>query len=89
MVGEERIHNDVGAWPPVVNVADDVQTGDGQSLNQFGESDDKGIGATDGDDRLDDAQIIFLLVQDPFLLVQQFLDDVGEVRGQRLAHRRA
>ena len=54
MVVAKRVHDDVGARPAVVDVADDVQQVDRQALDQVAHGDDEVIGPAGRDDRVDD-----------------------------------
>ncbi len=89
MVVAKRVHDDVGARPAVVDVADDVQQVDRQALDQVAHGDDEVIGPAGRNDRVDDLVHIGGLVRLVARFVEQFLDDVGELLRQGLAHFRA
>jgi hypothetical protein len=72
----------VGAGSPVIDVADDVQPGDGLMLDKLRQGDDERLCAARRDDGFDDALIIVLFVCNIFLFEQQFLDDTSKMLGQ-------
>lgn len=84
----KRVENDMRPRPAVVNVAHDVQPVDGQALDYVADGHDESVRPPDGDDRAQDAVEVLLLVgrSRGIGLVEQLLDDVGEVLGQCLAH---
>ena len=86
MVVAERVHNQVGTWSAVINVAEDVQTVDGQALDEVADGYDEMVGAARADDGLDDDVEVSLLVVVLRRLVQQFLNDVCKFFRQALAH---
>ena len=86
MVVAERVHNQVGTWSAVINVAEDVQTVDGQALDEVADGYDEMADAARADDGLDDDVEVSLLVVVLRRLVQQFLNDVCKFFRQALAH---
>lgn len=89
VVALERVHHDVGARPAVVDVAEDVELVYAEPLNHAAQGDDEVVGAAGGYDGLDDGAHVVGLVLVFRMLVEELLDDVGEVDGERLAHLRA
>ena len=85
----QRVHDDVGARSAVEDVAQDVELVDGQPLYDVAECYDEVVGASCGDDGIDNDVDVGGLVVVLGALVEQLLDDVGEVLRQRLAHLRA
>ena len=85
----QRVHNLVGSRAAVVDVAEDVELVDGQPLYHVADGADEVVGSACRDDGVDDHGHIGGLVLILRTLVQQFLDDVAEVLGERLAHLRA
>ncbi len=86
LVSLERVHDDVGALAAVVDVAEDVQRIDAQTLDHVADGDDEFIGLSAGDDCLHHARVVHLFVFLRRSLVEQLLDDIGEFRRERLAH---
>ena len=82
----QDIHNLVGAWATVIDVAQEVQHVDGQLLNEVAHGNDEIINALRGNDGLDDHVHVGLLVGVAAVLVQELLDNVGEVLRERLVH---
>ncbi len=82
----QDIHDLVGAGATVIDVAQDVQHVDGELLDEVTHRDDEFIDAVSRDDGLDNHIDIGLLVGVAAVLVQQLLDNVGEVLGQRLVN---
>ena len=89
VVLRQRVHDEVRALAPVVDIAQDVQAVDGEPLDEVAQGGDELVGAVGGDDGADDAVEVVLLVVAVAGLVEQFLDDVGELAWQGLAHLRA
>ena len=87
-VVHQRVHNKVCTRAAVVHVAQDVQLVDTQSLNHVAHGHDERVGLTGGDDGLNDAVEVGLLIVVAGRFVQQLLDDVSEVGRQSLAHLR-
>ena len=63
-----------------------MQSIDSQTLNEVPDSLDEVVGLVSIDDGLNDALHVLVLVGHTRRLVQQLLDDVGELLRQRLAH---
>ena len=80
----QDIHNFVGAGATVIDVAQEVQHVDGQLLDEVAHGNDEIINAMRRNDGLDDHVHIGLLVGVAAVLVQEFLDNVGEVLRERL-----
>ena len=89
VVLHERVHDDVRIRPAVVDVADDVQALDGQTLDEQAQRLDERAAAIGADDGVDDGGVVGLLVNAVAVLRHQLLDDVGEILRQRLADARA
>ena len=85
----QAIHDDMCAGTTVEDITKNMQLIYSQLLDDRGQCNDEGIGTACLDDGLDDAVEIGLLVVVGGGFVQQFLDDVSELSGQRLAHLRA
>ena len=79
----------MGTRAPVVDVAEDMELVDGQALDDVGDGYDEIVGATRGDDGVDNDIDVGGLVVVVGTLMKELLDDVGEIGGQRLAHLRA
>ena len=86
VVAHERVHDDVGVRPAIVDVADDVQMVDGQTLDEQAQRLDERAHAVGADDGVDDGRVVGLLVGALAVLGHQLLDDVREIARQRLAH---
>ena len=86
MVGGEGVHDEVGAGAAVVYVAEHVEHVDGEALDDVRYGYDEVVGAAGGYDGVYYHAYVGGLVGVVGALVQQFLDDVREVAGQRLAH---
>ena len=82
----QGVHNLVGSRAAVVDVAEDVELVDGEPLYDVTDGADEVVGASGGDDGVDDDADVGSLVLVVAALVEQLLDDVGEVLWQRLAH---
>ena len=89
MVAAKRVHDEVRAGAAVENVAQDVKAVDGQALDEAAEGHDEVVRAAGGDDGVDNHVEVGLLVVVLERLVEELLDDVGELLGQTLAHLRA
>ena len=77
----QDVEHGVGTGASVINVAKDVELVDDEALDHVADGDDKLIGATNLDDRGDDGSHVVDLVLRVGMLMEQLLDDVGEVRG--------
>ena len=86
VVLEERVHDDMGPRSAVVDVAQDMELVDGQPVDDVADGNDEVVGPSGRDDCIDDDGDVGSLVVVVGPLVKQFLDDVAEVIGQRLAH---
>ena len=82
----QYIHDFVGTRSAVVYIAQDVQHVDGELLYEVAHGDDEVVGPLRRDDGAHHYVYIGLLVGVARVLVQQFLDDVGEVGRQGLVH---
>ena len=87
VVIHQRIQYPVRTRPPVVNIADHMQSGDGQTLDQFSQMYDVVLGPACVDDRLKQALIVIGFVFDLGLLVKQFLDQRRHMWRQELPDR--
>ena len=86
MVRDERFHDGVGGRAAVVDVADDVQAGNGQTLNGLRERLDK-VDSPPGAHRgVDDSVVVGFLVGRVHVGGDQLLKQVGELLRQLLAH---
>lgn len=86
VVVAQRVHDDVRTGASVVDVAQDVQLVDGQPLYHLGYGHDEVVGPARGDDGVHDDVHVGRLVSVLRVLMEQFLDDIGEVGGQRFPH---
>ena len=86
MVLPERVHNLVGTGASIVDVAEDMQLVDGQPLDHVADRADEVVCPSCRDDGVYDDGYVGGLVLVVGTLMQQFLNDVREVYGQRLAH---
>ena len=89
MVVTKCIHDDMCARTTVVDIPHDVQGIDCKPLDKVAHGDDEVVRTLGRDNRADDDVDIRVLVGLYAGLVQQLLNDVGELCRQRLAHLRA
>ena len=89
LVSPHDVHDDVGSRATVVDVAKYVQLVDGQPLDDVAQGADEIVGTSCRYDGVDNDGHVSGLVLVVGTFVQQFLDDVGELAGQRFAHLRA
>ena len=82
----EGVHNLMRASSAVVDIAEDMQLVDGQTLNDVTDGADKVVGAPCRDDGIHDDGHIGGLVDVVGTLMKQFLDDVREILRQRLTN---
>ena len=82
----QGVHNLVGSRASVVDIAQNVELVDGQSLYDVADGTDEIVGASRRDDGIDNDGHVGSLVLVVCSLVEQFLDDIGEVLRQRLAY---
>ena len=85
----QDIHDFIRAGTTVIDITQDVQHVDCQLLDEVAHGDDELIDTMGRDNGPDDYIDIGLLIRVGAMLVQQLLDDVGEVLGQRLVNLRA
>ena len=85
----EHLHDEMRAGAAVVDVAEDVELVDAQTLNHVAHGLDEVLGLAGEDDGLDDAVEVGLLLVVVGSLVEELLDDVGIAAGQGFAHLRA
>ena len=81
----QGVHDDVRSGTAVVDVAEDVEAVDAQALYDLADGLDEWLGLAGGDDGVEDAPVVIVLVLARGGLVQQLLDDVGELPGEGLA----
>ena len=55
VVGQELVHDELGARTSVENVSDDMQAIDGQTLDRLADRDDEVVGLPRIDDRVKDS----------------------------------
>ncbi len=82
----QAVHDGGRSRSSVKDVAHDVQVIDDQPLNQLAQGDDKIFRPVNANNRGNDFIIIVFLIGKIDALIDQFLDDVGEIFRQRLAH---
>ena len=85
----EGVHDQVCTRTAVIDVAEDMELVDAQLLDHVAHGYNEGVGLTGGDDGLDDAVEVGLLVILAALLVEQLLYNIGELLGECLADFRA
>lgn len=81
VVTGQDVEDGVGTGTSVINVTKDVELVDDEALDDVADGDDKLVGAANLDDRGDDRSHIVDFVLRVGMLMEQLLDDVGEVRG--------
>ena len=86
MILLQGVENDVCALSSVVDVAEDMQLVDGQSLDDVTDGYDEVVSASCGDNRIDNATNIGCLVYVISAFVHQFLDDIAKLLRKRLAN---
>lgn len=86
LVLAQGIHHEVRARAAVEEVAHDMQAVYRQALYEVADGHDEVVGLACADDGFDDALDVAVLVGHAGGLVEQLLDDVGELLGQLLAH---
>ncbi len=84
----QGVHDLMGARAAVVDVAEDMELVDGQALDHVADGHDEVVCPARGDDGVDDDTDVGGLVAVAQALVEQFLDDIGEVGREGLAHLR-
>ena len=84
VVVADRVHDNMRSRTAVVDVADDMQTVDGQALDEVTHRYDECVGPAGRDDGRDDLVEVGVFVGIGLGLVEQFLDYVAEVFGERL-----
>ena len=82
---EQVIHDDMRPWPAVEDVAKDVQLVDAQLVDDVTDSDDEVSGLSYLHDCLDNPLHISIFIFVVRTLVEEFLDDVGELFRQGFA----
>ena len=88
MILPQGVHNLMGAWTSVVDVAKNVQLVDGQTLDDITDGTDEIICSACRDDGIDNNGNVCGFVDIIGTFMQQFLNDIGEVFWQRLTHLR-
>ena len=86
VVAAHLVENDMRTRTTVVDIAQDMQLVDGEALDDIGDGNDEIIGTAGRDDGIYDDIDVCRLVMIFGMLVEQFLDDIGEIARQRLAH---
>ena len=89
LVLRQRVHYQMCARPAVIDIAKDVELVDGQTLYDIADGYDERPGLTGRDYRLHDAVVVELLAFARGSLMEKFLDYIGELARERLAHFRA
>ena len=79
----------MGTRTSVVDIAEDMELVDSKALDDITDGADEIVGTTRRDNRIDDNADVGSLVVVGEALVQQLLDDIGEIVRQRLAHLRS
>ena len=79
MVVAKRIHNDMCSRATIVDIADHMQQVDRQPLYQVTHGDNEIVCPPGRDDRFDNLVHIGRLVRLDRRLMQQLLDDIGEL----------
>ena len=86
VIAAHLVEDDMCAWTTVVDVAQNMELVDGKALDNVGDGYDEVVGTPCTDDGVYDDVDVSCLVMVFSMLMQEFLDDVGEVAWQRLAH---
>ena len=89
VIALHRVEDDMCAWTTVVDVAEDMEGVDGETLDHIGDGNDEIVGSAGRDDGIYDDIHVGSLVVVVGTLMQQLLDDVREVGRERLANFRA
>ena len=82
----QGIHDNVSSWTAVVDVAEDVESVNAESLYYLADGLYERFRLACGDDGVEDAAVIVVLVLARRSLVQQLLNDICELAWQRLAY---
>ena len=85
----QRVHYQMSAGAAVIDIAQNVELVDGQTLYDITDGYDERPGLTGRDYRLYDAVIVELLAFARGSFMEKFLDYIGELARERLAHFRA
>ena len=86
MIVHECVHHDMRSRSTVVDIAQNMKLVDAESLNHSTKSNDEIISTAGGNDGLDDGTHIISLVLVFRVLMKKFLNNIGEIDRQRLAH---
>ena len=70
----------------MVDIAEDMEHIDAETLDDPAYSLDEGVGLAGGDDGLHDTVVIELLIVAGGGFVEELFDDIGELLRERLAH---
>lgn len=89
LISGQSLHDQMRTGAAVVDVAEDVEEVDAETLDHVADGDYKLARLSAGYDGLHDARVIHLLALSRGGFVEKFLDDVGEFLRQGLAHLRA
>ena len=81
VVLHQSVHNDVGTGAAVEDVADQVEAIDDESFDDAADRDDEVLCLADLDNRIEDVVVILFLVMQIEVDVDEFVDDVGILRG--------
>ena len=76
VVAAESVHNDVGSGTTVVDITENMQLVDNQSLNDIAYSNNKVVGAACSDNGLDDGTDVIRLILVVGTLMEQLLNDI-------------
>lgn len=88
VVAVEEIHDAVGTRTTVVDVAEDMELVDSETLDDIGDRHDEVVGTPCRDDGVDDHVHVVGFVLVLRALMKELLDDIREVLRQRLAYLR-
>ena len=83
VVVDQRIHDQMRAGATIKNIADDMQPGDSQPLDQLRQRNHKSSRCAGFDDGADDALAIGALLLVAFRGLQQFFENGGKIPGQQ------
>ena len=86
VVIHEGVHNDVRPGSAVEHIAHHVEPVHHHALDEIAHGHDKVLRPIDVDDGGDDVFVVVPLVVKLVIGVEQFVDDIGKIVGQRLAH---
>ena len=79
MIAAHLVEDDMCSWTTVVDVAQDMELVDGESLDDVSDGYNEVVGTPSADDGIHDDVDVGRLVMVFGMLMQEFLDDVGKI----------